>query len=171
MVTISVGELFFGEPGDERTYEVDLPLFEDKEIRLINGQKVLLKAYRNKGGVSVNPLKQAVKAKVFCTKCLEEFTLEIELYPTERQYYRGTPDSVEEFEEFEYVTPNFDIDVEYLLREAIFLNLPPAIVCKEDCKGLCLKCGKDLNKGDCRCAKDGVETIKPFEALKDIIQD
>ena len=27
-------------------------------------------------------------------------------------------------------------------------------LCREDCKGLCPKCGKDLNDGPCKCGED-----------------
>jgi uncharacterized protein len=35
------------------------------------------------------------------------------------------------------------------LREAVLLAVPPSPLCKEDCKGLCLTCGQDLNEADC----------------------
>lgn len=44
-----------------------------------------------------------------------------------------------------------EIDVGEAIREQILLALPPAPLCREDCKGLCPSCGKDLNEGDCGC--------------------
>ena len=43
------------------------------------------------------------------------------------------------------------IDLEPLAREAVVLELPPAPLCKEDCRGLCAQCGTDLNEGSCSC--------------------
>jgi uncharacterized protein len=44
------------------------------------------------------------------------------------------------------------IDLEPVAREAILLGLPMAPLCREDCRGLCPTCGKDLDEGDCGCA-------------------
>ena len=37
------------------------------------------------------------------------------------------------------------------------LNFPSKILCKEDCLGLCQRCGKDLNEGDCGCKDDEID--------------
>lgn len=46
-----------------------------------------------------------------------------------------------------------EIDLGEAIREQILLALPPAPVCREDCKGLCATCGKDLNEGECGCSR------------------
>lgn len=37
------------------------------------------------------------------------------------------------------------------VRQALILAAPSTYHCREDCKGLCPRCGEDLNKGVCRC--------------------
>lgn len=37
------------------------------------------------------------------------------------------------------------------VREQLLLALPDYVLCREDCKGLCVVCGADLNAGDCGC--------------------
>ena len=44
-----------------------------------------------------------------------------------------------------------ELDLRPAVREQILLSLPQAALCSEDCKGLCAKCGKDLNEGECGC--------------------
>jgi uncharacterized protein len=44
------------------------------------------------------------------------------------------------------------VDLELVSREAILLGLPLAPLCREDCAGLCITCGTDLNEGACNCA-------------------
>ncbi|HEY2030087.1 MAG TPA: DUF177 domain-containing protein [Myxococcales bacterium] len=44
-----------------------------------------------------------------------------------------------------------ELDLRPAVREQILLSLPSAPVCSEDCKGLCPRCGKDLNEGECGC--------------------
>lgn len=46
----------------------------------------------------------------------------------------------------------YDLDLRPAIREQWLLAVPALVVCREDCKGLCPKCGADLNAGDCSCA-------------------
>lgn len=47
--------------------------------------------------------------------------------------------------------PDYKLDSDALLRDDILLELPSKLLCKETCKGLCPKCGKNLNEGSCGC--------------------
>ncbi len=49
------------------------------------------------------------------------------------------------------------VDLEPLARESLILDLPLVPLCKDDCRGLCATCGKDLNTGDCDCAPAGAD--------------
>ena len=56
--------------------------------------------------------------------------------------------------------------LEDVLREQVLLALPLKVTCREDCKGLCSQCGKNLNQEQCSCAAP-VEDPR-WEALKEI---
>ena len=56
--------------------------------------------------------------------------------------------------------------LEDVLREQVLLALPLKVTCREDCKGLCPHCGKNLNVEQCSCAEP-VEDPR-WTALKDI---
>jgi uncharacterized protein len=43
------------------------------------------------------------------------------------------------------------INTDHLLRENVLLGLPVQPVCREDCRGLCSRCGANLNLGSCGC--------------------
>lgn len=59
-------------------------------------------------------------------------------------------------------------DLDEIVIEDVFLNLPAKFLCKSDCKGMCFKCGKDLNSGSCSCEKE----IDPrLEALKQLLDN
>jgi uncharacterized protein len=58
------------------------------------------------------------------------------------------------------------IQLEDVLREQVLLALPLKVTCREDCKGLCPQCGKNLNQELCSCSAP-VEDPR-WEALKDI---
>ena len=47
------------------------------------------------------------------------------------------------------------IDVSEIAETCFILDMEQKVLCREDCKGLCPICGKDLNAGPCGCAKPG----------------
>jgi uncharacterized protein len=49
------------------------------------------------------------------------------------------------------------VDLEPLVREVVLLELPQAPLCREDCRGLCPRCGADLNEGPCECPPDDID--------------
>jgi len=56
--------------------------------------------------------------------------------------------------------------LEDALREQVLLALPLKTICRDDCKGLCPHCGRNLNEGQCSCV-DAVEDPR-WSALKEI---
>lgn len=59
-----------------------------------------------------------------------------------------------------------DLDLRPAIRESFTLAAPQFLQCREDCKGLCLTCGADLNAGECDCAPvtdsrwDGLRSLR-----------
>ena len=47
-----------------------------------------------------------------------------------------------------------EVDVGDLARTAFILGMDTKTLCSEDCKGLCPRCGADLNLGPCSCGKE-----------------
>ena len=60
------------------------------------------------------------------------------------------------------VTDTFRYDVAPLIEEDVILYLPTKIICRDDCAGICSRCGKNLNEGPCECKK---ETDPRWDAL------
>jgi uncharacterized protein len=58
------------------------------------------------------------------------------------------------------------IDLSGVVKEHLVLGRPMKYLCSEGCKGLCQKCGKDLNAGPCGCVEK--RTDSRWDALKDI---
>ena len=58
-------------------------------------------------------------------------------------------------------------DLEDIVRTVFVLNLDSKLLCKDDCKGLCCRCGKNLNEGPCSCQK---ELDPRFAALKQLLE-
>ena len=47
--------------------------------------------------------------------------------------------------------PDMKLDVDEYVYSEVILDLPSKHLCNEDCKGICFKCGKNLNEGECGC--------------------
>ena len=58
-------------------------------------------------------------------------------------------------------------DLDDIVRTVFVLNLDSKLLCREDCKGLCHRCGKNLNDGPCDCQK---ELDPRFAALKQLLE-
>lgn len=90
-----------------------------------------------------------VQYEALCSRCLKPLTRDLVL-----PLKAPVAESLENMDNEEYLIPeNGLIDLGELVREALILNLPMSHLCSESCKGLCAKCGKDLNEGDCGCTR------------------
>ena len=100
-----------------------------------------------------------------CARCLGRVVLPMETEFNEvflRELKDDDPDS--------YPLTGSDVELNEAAKNALLLELPYRILCSEDCKGLCPKCGKNLNEGSCTC-QEGDEVMNPFSALKAIVEN
>lgn len=54
-----------------------------------------------------------------------------------------------------YTADQTVIDIEPEIRDTLLTNLPEKIMCRTDCKGLCVVCGKNKNTSPCECQQQG----------------
>ncbi len=119
-------------------------------------------------------------ASALCGRCLEE--VRVSLSGQIDGYYLIDAQSAEDLEdmegdEFELLPEDEVIDLEVPIKAALLLDLPLVPLCDEDCKGLCLDCGSNLNEGACSCEPapeqqdDGVNPDNPFAVLKGLKLD
>ena len=94
-----------------------------------------------------------------CARCLRDvpgsFSFEVErtvASPNELE----NPELEDELDEYAVIDDGF-LDIDEILLELLELNFPTKVLCREDCLGLCHKCGKDLNEGECECKDDGID--------------
>ena len=60
------------------------------------------------------------------------------------------------------------LDVDMYVREQLEMEFPLRFLCHDDCKGLCQRCGKNLNEGECDCAKNEIDPrMAPIQKLLD----
>jgi len=106
-----------------------------------------------------------------CSRCLEPFTwpVEAEFDLRYQPHTLNTGEGEREIEEDDLTTAFYDndeIDLGHLMREQFYLSLPMKPLCSDDCQGLCVVCGTNLNRGACDC-KPGWEDPR-LAALKEI---
>lgn len=104
--------------------------------------------------------KITAKAQVICHCCLEQFTLDIETPLVERfvttaQYSLLTEKEQQDGDVNWY--QNGQINLEPLIEQALYLALPMRAVCKENCQGLCPRCGCNLNLNKCECKDEEID--------------
>ena len=89
--------------------------------------------------------------QTLCARCARDVSGEFEIDFERTIVPEGMVDDAEEKEEDFVVVENGMLDIDEQLSEILLLDFPTRVLCKEDCKGLCQKCGKDLNEGPCNC--------------------
>lgn len=89
-----------------------------------------------------------------CDRCLDEFCTNVEIAFNEEFLEGNSSDDSEE--DISYFQGD-EIDLSELVRENILLAQPISTVCKEECLGLCIKCGNNLNQSECSCDRHIVD--------------
>ena len=72
----------------------------------------------------------------------------------------------EEYPEY-FVLEGSEIDLDEILSTCLILDMETKFLCSEDCKGLCPRCGKNLNLGPCGCRKEPDPRFAVLEQLLD----
>jgi len=105
---------------------------------------------RNRAGVLELDLTARSTLDTCCDRCGKPLTLD------KAVEYRCLLASELEDEDNEEIVLLQDgqADVEDLARTAFVLDLDTKVLCREDCKGLCPRCGANLNDGPCGCEKE-----------------
>ncbi len=83
-----------------------------------------------------------------CRRCLTDTTVHVqdEAYVI---FAEAGSDEADDPDVFVLDERSNDLDLRPAVREQWLLNVPAFAVCREECKGICPKCGKDLNEGSC----------------------
>ena len=97
-----------------------------------------------------------------CDRCSTDFTREMDMLFEHKLAQTLVDDGNDDYIE----TPDFKLELDDIVISDILLSFPQKNLCKDDCKGLCQICGKNLNEGDCSCDKREIdprlEMLKQF---------
>ena len=97
-----------------------------------------------------------------CTRCLEPVaeTIDIsfdDIFVDPADAPNDTEIAVAAEELDEAIAEDGKVDLINVIREQILLALPEQRFCREDCKGLCPKCGGNRNLIDCKCEENEID--------------
>ena len=111
----------------------------------------------------------SVDYRTECSRCLSpvsgEFSLDLEKTVSPRDLLENLDE--DSLDDYAIVEDGF-LDMDEQLREQMEIEFPIRFLCREDCLGLCPKCGKNLNEGDCGCSKKEIDPrLAPLQKLLD----
>jgi uncharacterized protein len=144
----------------------DFPLWEEGDVQLDGPLAVRLEASRAGRDLLVRG-RLSGQVIINCRRCLEPvrqqiddevsflFRAGIDRLTAEREEVYALPEGVRE------------VDLTDAIREHLVLSVPRFVVCREECRGLCPRCGINLNDGTCTCEETDIdERWAPFRGLK-----
>lgn len=118
-----------------------------------------------------------------CDRCLTELAGELEFdideqfvsdwkpARPERSYgYEIEEEDTDDSDEAYFAYRGHTIDLTEAIGQLMIMALPYQMLCREDCRGLCATCGRDLNEGSCDCQDeaDG-DNNSPFADLQKLL--
>ncbi|WDV47658.1 DUF177 domain-containing protein [Clostridiaceae bacterium M8S5] len=101
-----------------------------------------------------------------CDRCLETFKREVQEKFSGQIIEKSEDEDI--YENIIFFHESGKINIADIARAVILYNLPMKSLCKQDCKGICPKCGQNLNTVQCDC---DIEDIDPrLSELKNFLK-
>ena len=98
-----------------------------------------------------------------CDRCTREFRREVS-YDLEAVLVKEL-ENEEDADEWVFLLEDNHADLTDIIRTAFVLNMDSRLLCSEDCRGLCFRCGKDLNEGPCDCQPEADPRLAVLKQL------
>ena len=172
MLLLNLNQIRTAQDRFERVYRPDQ--FEaDEDYRVVAPVSLAFDIFKDKQAFRLAGRVQTT-LELKCSRCLEPFAVPVD-QEFDLRYQPHTANAGEgerEIEEDDLTTAFYEkdeIDLGHLMHEQFVLALPMKPLCKDTCKGLCVHCGTDLNKGTCACAP--AWTDPRLAVLKGLMKD
>lgn len=151
---INLTELF-ARDGKEKDYTLplDVEAFQTPEGACNLAEAEPVRLHVSNTGDRVLALRGSAKFALVmpCSRCLEPVKVPFSLTLERALDMKQTDaDRVRDLDEQPYLQ-GYNLDVDQLVRDELLLNLPMKVLCEEDCKGICNRCGANLNFETCGC--------------------
>ncbi|MFC1600168.1 DUF177 domain-containing protein [Patescibacteria group bacterium] len=166
MITFKVGDLFRKEQGTRYKYNVD----EKCELELDHPTKANIKfkltLMKLEDGINAYIEDLSLTLQFKCERCNIDFDKKIAIKSAERVFYFDKQEEEDPMDVFYVDMKNSTLTLDEFLRQEIILHFPTIPVHSNSCKGLCPKCGINLNEKTCNCTKDDSDDPKQLAILK-----
>jgi uncharacterized protein len=141
--------------------------FYGDKISFSSNLKVEVEIKRIGKGLEVRGSSEG-KVNLMCSRCLKKFPYLLNFSIDEIFIEKRMEKLIPKDSDF-FLIEKESIDLYPMLRQLIIVNLPIKPLCQVDCKGICPKCGADLNKGKCNCIENEIDVRwEPLKKLKNI---
>jgi DUF177 domain-containing protein len=150
MLQVDVRELRHGPVEIEGELEAKDPLFEGLQVPLTG--PLAIGGSLERAGASGFYWHGTLQGQVIstCRRCLTEFVTPVS--EAIEVVFSTDPDLQDDPSVYPLSEPLTHVDVRPAVREELVLAVDAYPLCREDCRGLCPRCGADLNRGACECA-------------------
>ncbi len=99
-----------------------------------------------------------------CRRCLQPVSAAVTANAA--ALFTQDTEALEDPDAYPLASDATEIDLAPAVREELLLAVPRFLQCREDCRGLCPRCGQDLNAGPCGCAPGADPRWQALESLK-----
>ncbi len=123
----------------------------------------------NTAGYMRMRLTMSVDYSAECARCLApvcgQFSLDLEKTVAPKKLLSDLDE--DKLDDYAIIEDGF-LDVDEQLRDQMEMEFPIRFLCSESCKGLCQRCGKNLNEGKCGCPEKEIDPrLLPLQKLLD----
>lgn len=166
MVKINVGALLSKSQGSAINHSINEKLNFSDDVVFLAPFTAEVTLMRLPHEINVQLKDGRTKTELNCEKCLRDFGFDVHIPFVEREFLVNLPEGdVIEGEEVFYLEKGSNhIDLSDMIRQEVLLHFDPFPVCSQGCKGLCDRCGANLNEGVCPCPSKQDYT-NPFSEL------
>ena len=170
MLQVDLRELARGPVETRAELAGDDPLFEGLQVVLADPVRVAGRLQAAGEGRFYWRGRLATRVAADCRRCLVPVALPVEA-EIDALFSRDA-DASEDPNSYPLARDATEIDLRPAVREELLLAVPQWVVCRDECRGLCPRCGKDLNAGPCGCPPPPADERWPaLAALKHMLRD
>ncbi len=150
MLRVDIRDLRHGPVDTVGDVAADDPAFEGLDLSLAGPLHVEGRLQATGAGEYFWKGQLTGEARGECRRCLTELALPVAAEVG--LMFSADPDTQEDPAVYPLAPSAAHIDLGQAIREELALAVPAFPLCRDDCAGLCPRCGADLNAGPCACA-------------------
>jgi uncharacterized protein len=157
----------------KQEYKPELALpsyyFEGEHYEFIEKQPVILTVQNEGNSVVHFSGRVDVTLDIPCSRCLTSVPTKIAFdFDRKIDFNKVKEEQMDDLDETSFMEES-SLDVDRFVYNEILIRFPMKTLCREDCKGLCFQCGKNLNEGECGCDRASLDPR--MSAIRDIFKN